>query len=60
MASIEYMRNDVKELYPGDRWARRVKQMPDHQVMAIYMRRIGEPEKKPDDEKPPQNNDIPF
>lgn len=37
-SDIDAMRAEVGTLYPGSRWKRRVAQMPDPQVMAIYFR----------------------
>lgn len=59
MVSVEYMRNEILGLYKSKRWARRVRQMSDSQVMAIYMKNFGEPPKKKAQAVPPQN-DIPF
>lgn len=50
MPSIEYMRNYVREMYKGERWARRVRQMTDNQIMAIYMKRnpnVNKPKPEP-------------
>jgi len=35
-------REKVKAVYPGEKWARRVDAMSDHQVIAIFMRLRGE------------------
>lgn len=59
MVSIEYMRNALLNLYKSDRWARRVRHMPDGQVTAIYMKEFAEP-KKPKDEKEPPQDETPF
>ena len=33
---IDYARSFVKQMYPSDKWRRRVRNMPDDQVLAIY------------------------
>ena len=33
---INYARSVVKQMYPADAWRRRVRNMPDDQVLAIY------------------------
>lgn len=33
---IDFMRDCIAEMYPGDKWKRRVAMMRDAQVMAIY------------------------
>lgn len=33
---IDYARSVVKQMYPSDTWRRRVRNMPDDQVLAIY------------------------
>lgn len=33
---IDYARSVVKQMYPHDKWRRRVKAMPDEQILAIY------------------------
>lgn len=38
MTDIEAKRAFVEELYPGPSWKRRVKNMSDGQVVAIYLR----------------------
>ena len=39
--SVSYMRDALKQMYPGShRWAKRVDQMADGQVLAIYNRKI--------------------
>lgn len=38
--SIAQMREEVKKLYPGKAWKEKVDSMPDHQVLAIYQRKI--------------------
>lgn len=35
---IDVMRQEVTAMYPGDKWKRRVKKMPDDQVTAIYLK----------------------
>lgn len=36
--TVESMRSALGEVYPGDRWRRKVKEMPDAQVLAMYKR----------------------
>ena len=33
---IDYARSVVKQMYPNDKWRRRVRRMSDDQVLAIY------------------------
>lgn len=33
---VDYARSVVKQMYPSDKWRRRVKAMPDEQILAIY------------------------
>lgn len=33
---IENMRSEVEDMYPGERWKKKVARMSDKQVMAIY------------------------
>lgn len=35
---VNYMRGVIKELYPGEKYAKKVDRMPYKQVMAFYMR----------------------
>lgn len=37
MTEIKFMRETVSNLYESPRWKRRVKNMSDSQVIAIYM-----------------------
>ena len=34
--NIDYARSFVKQMYPSDKWRRRVRNMPDDQILAIY------------------------
>lgn len=34
--SVEQMRNHLYDAYPGDKWRRKVEQMTDKQVVAVY------------------------
>lgn len=36
--SIEQMRAELAKSYPGDKWANKVKNMPEKQVAATYYR----------------------
>lgn len=49
----------VAALYPGPGWKKKVAQMSDSQVTAIYLREQAKP---PKDDKPTkgENDDIPF
>lgn len=38
--SIEQMRAEVANLYSGEAWKRRVHNMPDAQILAIYNSRV--------------------
>ena len=38
--SIAQMREELLKLYASDSWRRKVKTMPDYQVLAIYRRKI--------------------
>lgn len=40
--NVDYMREQITKVYPGDEWARHVQRMPDRQVMAIYYRFLEE------------------
>ena len=33
---IATMRNEISKVYPGAVWAKKVKRMPDNQVIAVY------------------------
>ena len=33
---IESMRSEIGKVYPGTGWAKKVKRMPDAQVLAVY------------------------
>ena len=34
--SVEQMRKAIEEVYPGDKWIRKVSRMSDGQVIAVY------------------------
>lgn len=57
MPPIEVMRQWVSDMYKGERWKKRVKNMPDSQVTAIYLKKqievVQEVKKK-------SEPDIPF
>ena len=36
--TVEAMRSALGEVYPGDRWKNKVKEMPDAQIVAMYKR----------------------
>lgn len=38
--SIEQMRNEVMKLYPGPYWQKRVMNMTDAQIFAIYSKSV--------------------
>jgi hypothetical protein len=56
---IAIKRAFVAELYPGPRWKKKVANMPDGQVIAIYLREQGKPPKK-NQPKESGDDDIPF
>lgn len=59
MVSMREERGVVAEMYPSRKWKRKVDQMPDYQVHAIYLKHMAEQSKddKPEPDKPDQ---IPF
>lgn len=61
---MEQKRAYVSALYPGKRWRRRVRRMPDSQVVAIFLREKNKESDKPKDPPadPPKEkpDDIPF
>ena len=38
--TIEQMRAEVANLYPGANWAKRVREMSERQILAIYNRQV--------------------
>lgn len=60
--NIEMKRAFVAGLYPGEGWKKKVKRMPDSQVIAIYLREQGKPPKndKPKESDGTGGDDIPF
>lgn len=38
--SIAQMREEVKKLYPGEAWKKKVDAMTDYQILAIYRRKV--------------------
>lgn len=57
----ELERAEVANMYPGPEWKKKVKAMPDSQVIAIYLKeqkRIKESPPKQKPENPP--DDTPF
>lgn len=56
---IHRKRAFVAALYPGKHWKNKVKNMPDIQVTAIYLREQGKPKKAPEKEIN-NHDDIPF
>lgn len=38
--SVELMREAIKKVYPGETWSKKVKNMKDAQVLAIYTRML--------------------
>jgi hypothetical protein len=52
-------RSFVMNLYPGPKWKKQVQNMPDRQVIAIYLREMNKPPKQ-DKPKESGNDDIPF
>lgn len=59
MSDIEVKRAYVADLYPGPQWKKKVKTMPEPQVIAIYLRETSKP-KQNDKPKESGNDDIPF
>lgn len=59
MSDIEQKREFVMGLYPGPGWKRRVRGMPDTQVVAIYLREVNKP-KKEDTSREDPNDQAPF
>lgn len=55
---IEFKRAFVTDLYPGPKWKKKVQEMPDAQVIAIYLREQGKPPKK--NEESEDDGGIPF
>jgi hypothetical protein len=55
---IEVMRQWVSDMYKGERWKKRVKNMPDSQVTAIYLKKQTEVVKET--KKKSEEPDIPF
>lgn len=53
--SIDNMRSHVENAYDSDSWKRKVRLMPDNQVIAIYKSLLnrGQLEKKKPKKKPP-------
>lgn len=43
MSDVESKRAFIAELYSGPGWKRRVKNMTDNQVIAIYFREVDKP-----------------
>lgn len=43
MSDIEQKRAWVAELYPSESWKRKVRHMPEAQIVAIYMREQNRP-----------------
>jgi hypothetical protein len=60
VSDIEAKRAYVADLYPGPQWKKKVKVMPEAQVIAIYLRETGKPPKKNDKPKESGSDDIPF
>lgn len=57
MSDIETKRAYVTSLYDGPKWAKKVREMPDSQVIAIYLRETS----KPKTDKPKESgDDIPL
>ncbi len=59
MSDIQQKRSYVANLYSGPKWKKKVKQMSDSQIIAIYLR---ESSKAPKQDKPKEsgNDGIPF
>jgi hypothetical protein len=60
MTDMDIKRSYVSELYPGARWRRRVRRMPDEQVVAIYLREKNKEIENPPEKPKEKEDDIPF
>lgn len=60
MTEIEMKRAYVADLYPGPGWKKKVQEMPDAQVIAIYLREHERPHNQNDKPKESGDDDIPF
>lgn len=58
MNDIDQKRSFVSDLYPGPGWKQKVHEMPDEQVIAIYLREQGKPSKK--NKESEDDGRIPF
>ena len=56
--NIEEIRASVKEMYPNPTWSRRVDQMDNDQVFAIFMKNLRDPKPLPEKEKPPEQGTL--
>lgn len=59
MSDIEQKREFVMGLYPGPGWKKRVRGMPDAQIIAIYLREQNKP-KKEDKPREDLDDQAPF
>lgn len=59
MSDIEVKRAFVADLYPGQGWKKKVRQMPESQVIAIYIREEAKLHSQPETPKK-EDDDIPF
>lgn len=57
---MEQKRAFVGDLYPGPSWKRRVKQMSDAQILAIYLREQKKKEQPKNDNEESGDDGIPF
>ena len=38
--TVNQMRAEVAKLYPGEAWKKKVENMPDYQILALYRRKV--------------------
>lgn len=60
MSDLDQKRDFVMALYQSEGWKAKVRQMPDNQVIAIYMRETNKAKERP--KPPPKESDdgTPF
>lgn len=60
MIDIDKKRQFVADLYPGEGWKKKVKRMPDSQIIAIYMSEKDKQDPKPKKPKESGDDGTPF
>jgi hypothetical protein len=60
MGEIDQKRDFVMGLGKSSNWRKKVKAMPDSQIIAIYLREHNKPKKDKSDNKESGSDDIPF